>query len=200
MAKGVPEETRDYVRAVFADLLATRSQRELAAELEINQSRVSSALNTGRLAPDTLWKAARLAGRSEDDVRQHLRRTVGVAVKREQKSPTSPGVRSSLTMAGVEELARVAVERWSPRTDPKDALVAVFAAQQWGYDATDKRTVLRAIEHIALAHKTMHLAEEVARLRWTLDALRRHVEPVLPDELDAAEDDSDADSAVEILT
>lgn len=191
MARGVPQETREYAQSIFRELLATRSQRELARELEINQSRVSSALNTGRLAPQTLLAAAKLAGRPDEEVRQHLRRTVGVAVKRERRKPAERA--AVLTLAGVEEMAAHASARWAPSADARDVLVAVFAAKTWGYAAEDRKTVLRALDLVSRMHATMELAEEVSRLRWTLDTLRRHVEPTAPG--DAVADVEDVDDS-----
>jgi|GEM_PF-3428904 len=191
MARGVPPETRDYVQSIFRELLATRSQRELARELGINQSRVSSALNTGRLAPQTLLDAAKLAGRPDEEVRQHLRRTVDVAVKRERRKPAERA--AVLTLAGVDEMAAHVSARWAPSADARDVLVAVFAAKTWGYAAEDRKTMLRALDLVSRMHATMELAEEVNRLRWTLDTLRRHVEPAAAG--DAVADVEDVDDS-----
>ena len=182
MAVGVPEETRDYVRGIFAELLATRSQRELARELEINQSRVSTALNTGRLAPDTLWKAAKLAGRSEEDVRQHLRRTVAKREPRIRGMGLSPG--DVRTDPALVEIATEMSRRIAPSAEPKDMLVAVFAVAEFGYDLGDRKTVRLAYDLIERVHETLELSAECNRLRWMLDTVRRR-DPSPLDHLDA---------------
>lgn len=59
------EKRRAFAREVFSKLLATRSQRQLAAELGIDQSSVSTAKITGSIGFDSLRKAAKLAGYTE---------------------------------------------------------------------------------------------------------------------------------------
>jgi plasmid maintenance system antidote protein VapI len=194
MAVGVPEETRDYVRVIFAELLATRSQRDLARELEINQSRVSTALNTGRLAPDTLWKAAKLAGRSEEEVKQHLRRTV--ALKRERAEPRQNGYNTKnvplMTPKGVEEAVKT-MSRLVPRANPTDVYIACRAVSDWGYVSHDPETFRLAYDMVTRMHATLDLAWEVKRLRWALDKLREQDPTPAADSRDDSSDEAEDD-------
>lgn len=58
----------EFTKEVFAELLKTRTQKELGNELGVDQSRVSAAKSEGKIGLSTLRKAAILAGRTPEEV------------------------------------------------------------------------------------------------------------------------------------
>ncbi|MBK6463128.1 MAG: hypothetical protein IPF92_19295 [Myxococcales bacterium] len=188
MTKGVHPDARAYVREVFAELLRSRSQRELAHELDVHQSRVSTALNVGRVAPETLERAAALAGRSPEEVRDALS-TIGPGLIQQN----FPGVPTAARVTRHElslEPAVLAVKAYVPNATPDEAAIVASALQRWGMPP-EGYIVREAAGTIARLRARLEQARELERLRWTLDHIR--VDAPKPEPRAADSDDSSPD-------
>lgn len=60
-------ERIEYTKELFRELLRNRTQKHLASELGVDQSRVSAAVNDGRIGQKPLLAAAKLAGRPHNE-------------------------------------------------------------------------------------------------------------------------------------
>ena len=187
MTKGVHPDARAYVREVCAQLLTSRSQRDLARELDVHQSRVSTALNVGRCAPETLERAAAMAGRSPEEVRDALATSGGFTQGALPQVP--PGGRVPRVEFALEPLVRV-VRAYAPSAPPDDAAIVAGALQRWGMTAPTAAAIKEAVGTIARLRARLEQARELERLRWTLDQLRSG-RAETPTDTQTSDDDDD---------
>ncbi|HRG95642.1 MAG TPA: hypothetical protein PLR99_05280 [Polyangiaceae bacterium] len=173
MAAGIRPEVRDYAKAVFAELLATRSQRTLARELDLHQSRISTALNEGRVSPESLRRAAGMAGRASEEVEAVLKESVGPLFDSGSLDrPHRRAPRERLpdpVVAAIEQ-----IQRLDPGTDLHDAQAAAHALFHLGHLVTPPptRTLLEALQTVTRLRAWLDQAAELDRLRWMVDKLR----------------------------
>ncbi len=91
---------RQFAREVFTELLKERTQKELADLLDCDQSRISMGANEGRVGEGVLYRAAKLAGRTEAQIEAAF----GVTGKRTKKTAR---------YAGYEQAVEANPTRWS---------------------------------------------------------------------------------------
>lgn len=177
MAAGIRPEVRDYAKAVFAELLATRSQRTLARELDLHQSRISTALNEGRVSPESLRRAAGMAGRAAEEVETVLKEAAGPLFdvgRLDRPRRRAPREHEPDAIGATAERLR----RMMPAADPRDMHVAGQLLHALGcLDGHPKQqptgaVILEALQTVARLRMWVDQAAELDRLRWMVDKLR----------------------------